>query len=105
MCIREDTYIQQHQFVHAEYTGRRGHPRKVIDSEFLHGALAPSRRLRLSQLAHDLGITTKTLVARLKDEDIFYKFSTISDQELDEIVYAYQQEKPQVSCSYLIGHL
>ncbi|KAE9390578.1 hypothetical protein BT96DRAFT_763763, partial [Gymnopus androsaceus JB14] len=57
------------------------------------------------QLAHQLGVHPQTVKARLRQNNIDYQFSTISDHELDILVRQFRQKKPDAGVQYLTGFL
>lgn len=64
----------------------------------------PTRRIKVAELAKRLKVHRKTLEARLRDHNIEYKFSTISNADLDQLVKNYLLEKPS-SIRYLTAYL
>ncbi|KAE9382610.1 hypothetical protein BT96DRAFT_778281, partial [Gymnopus androsaceus JB14] len=83
---RESSHINCVVPVHTQPNGKHGCPRKVINPTFLRTAFHPSRCIKLHQLAKQLKIHLQTLKARLHQNGIDHWFSTISDDELDNLV-------------------
>ncbi|KAF5334704.1 hypothetical protein D9758_017251 [Tetrapyrgos nigripes] len=86
-------------------TGKRGQPRKVIDPSYLCKAMNPKRRIPITVLAKALKVSTKTVTSSLKQNNINYKPSRISDRQLDDVVKTFQQKKPRSGEQYLTGYL
>ncbi|KAF5366542.1 hypothetical protein D9758_008964 [Tetrapyrgos nigripes] len=83
----------------------RGRPRKVIDPSYLHKAMALKHRVSVSELARALKVSRQTLTSYLKKHGIDYKFSNISNKQLDELVKDFQEKKPSSGIRYLTGFL
>jgi phage antirepressor YoqD-like protein len=86
-------------------TGKRGRPRKSIDPNFLRQAFEPNRRIKVTRLAKVLGMTRQTLTKRLKEENVFFKFSQLSNDDLDILVRTYRTVHPNQGERYLFGFL
>jgi predicted transcriptional regulator len=65
----------------------------------------PKRKLSVTQLANTLKMSRQTVASYLKEHQINYQFSDISNQQLDDIVMRFQQRKPASGAQYLTGHL
>ncbi|KAJ8580263.1 hypothetical protein M405DRAFT_720543, partial [Rhizopogon salebrosus TDB-379] len=52
-----------------------------------------------------MGIHQNTLRSYLQKNNISYRYNTISDANLDRIVQAFRQKKPDSGIRYLAGHL
>ncbi|KAJ7817656.1 hypothetical protein B0H13DRAFT_1551490, partial [Mycena leptocephala] len=57
------------------------------------------------KLARMLGVSRQTLIARMKENNVFYKFSQLSRATLDAFVKKFRAEKPDSGIRYLIGFL
>ncbi|KAJ6483265.1 hypothetical protein C8R45DRAFT_753847, partial [Mycena sanguinolenta] len=57
------------------------------------------------ELARILGISRHTLIARMKEHNVLYKFSQLSRADLDAFVKQFRAEKPDSGIRYLIGFL
>ncbi|KAJ7207542.1 hypothetical protein GGX14DRAFT_336649, partial [Mycena pura] len=57
------------------------------------------------ELARILGISRHTLIARMKENNVFYKFSSLSRASLDTFVKMFRAEKPDSGIRYLVGFL
>ncbi|KAF5350426.1 hypothetical protein D9758_012442 [Tetrapyrgos nigripes] len=86
-------------------TGKRGQPRKVINPSYLRKAMNPKRRIPITVLAKALKVSTKTVMSSLKQNNINYKPSRISDRQLDDVIKTFQQKKPRSGEQYLTGYL
>jgi hypothetical protein len=65
----------------------------------------PKHRISISQLANQLNIHRHTLRYYLKAHNVDHKFSAIPDEELDILVKAFRETKPDSGLRYLIGFL
>ncbi|KAG6835622.1 hypothetical protein H0H93_016422 [Arthromyces matolae] len=83
----------------------RGRPRKVINAQLLQEAMHPSRRISQAKLAKLLGIHRHTLRKRLHEEKIDYRFSDLSDHDLDQHVKEFRVQRPESGRRYLVGAL
>ena len=88
-----------------EQTGKRGRPRKIIDEVYLQEAMASGRHISQTRLAKALGLHRHSIRHNLNIYSIKRKFTTLSDIQLDSIVRAYKQAKPDSGMRYLIGFL
>lgn len=86
-------------------TGRRGRPRFVIDPSVLREAFGSHRKITKKGLAKVLGVGRHTLGKQLKLYGIHNKYSEMTDQELDETVSAFVQERPDSGESYCWAEL
>ena len=101
----ENLEVAYVQTVSAVRSGQRGRPTLHIDPALLQVALAPSHRISLTRLAEALGVHRHTLRNNLQINNITYGFSQISDADLDLLVGAYTQEKPESGIRYVTGFL
>lgn len=86
-------------------SGKRGRPRKVVDSVLLQNAFSPGRNIPVSKLAKKLNIDRRTLSAQMKKLNINREFTEITDEDLDGIIREYKQLRPTPGLSYIIGYL
>lgn len=87
-------------------SGKKGRPRKVPDKELLQEAFAPNRNINVTQLAQKIGIHRNTLSSYLQEYGITpRRYSTISDDALDDLIRKYRNAKPQSGVRYLRGRL
>lgn len=105
LYYRDESNVAYVQPVTVLRTGKRGRPRKVINSAFVMEAMSAKRRISVSKLAEIMGISRHTLTAHLKKHGVFYKFSALSDHDLDLLVKTFRQTKPDSGLRYLIGFL
>ncbi|KAF8189540.1 hypothetical protein K438DRAFT_1467236, partial [Mycena galopus ATCC 62051] len=56
-------------------------------------------------LANLMGVSRPTLNKHLKAHGVFYKFTNLSRAELDKLVKAFREAKPESGVRYLIGFL
>ncbi|KAJ7508215.1 hypothetical protein B0H11DRAFT_1629187, partial [Mycena galericulata] len=57
------------------------------------------------KLAKILGVSRHTLIVRMKENNVYSKFSTLSRDSLDTFVKKFRAEKPDSGIRYLIGFL
>jgi hypothetical protein len=86
-------------------SGKRGRPRKVINYAYLQEAMSPKRRITLSKLARLLGIHRHTLRTYLRHYGVDYKFTALSDDDLDTLVKVFRSANPESGMRYLVGFL
>lgn len=87
-----------------EHTGEGGRPRKLINEDVIRGAL--ERHIPLSQLAKTLGVTPKTLRARMNELGLKQEsYSSIADHELDKVISQFLVSHPRAGQRYVKGHL
>ena len=86
-------------------TGQRGQPRKVIDIAFLRNAASSSRRIPITELASVTHVHRNTLRAQLKQCGLDQRYSTISDNELDQLIGFFKLQKPDSGGHYAMGFL
>lgn len=102
----ERTTVQEVHPVQLQYEHRkRGRPRKVIDEDFLRDAMRADRHISQIRLAAALGIHRHSVHRNLNRYKIKRTFCALSDDQLDIIVRAYKQAKPDSGMRYLIGFL
>lgn len=102
---RESSHIKPQNPISSGRTGKRERPRKIIDPDFLTEALDPRRRVKIRQLARKLNVHPHTLRSRLREAGVDYKFSSISNNELNKIVIEFRQQYPEAGIRYLTGYL
>ncbi|OBZ77044.1 hypothetical protein A0H81_03755, partial [Grifola frondosa] len=88
-----------------EYTGRRGCPRKKIDQAFLKEIISPTWNISISRLAKVIGTHRHTVRRNLRSYGLKHTYLNISNDELDLIIKAYKQRKPDSGIRYLTGFL
>ncbi|KAK7027069.1 hypothetical protein R3P38DRAFT_2527204 [Favolaschia claudopus] len=87
-----------------QQTQRRGRPAKHIDPDYLKDATAPSRNIKLNDLAAALKVHRHTLRKRMRELGLKKGFDDIGDQDLDAITRKYKAKKPTSGLRYLRGH-
>jgi hypothetical protein len=85
--------------------GRRGRPRKVPSSAFLANSMSAEMGVRVGQLADTIGIHRNTLRNYLKDFQIDFQYSKISDLDLDTLIRDIRTTYPDYGIRYLTGTL
>ena len=88
-----------------ERSGRRGRPTKIIEPAWLADAVASHRKITLKRLSEALGIHRNTLRNCLKRNNLYQRFSDISDHDLDNLVQQFKKQKPTSGLRYLVGFL
>ena len=86
-------------------TGKRGRPRKVINSDFLQEAMSTQWQISLTRLANKLGIHRHTLCYYMHLYDVSNKFLALTDHDLDLLVKTFHATKPDSGIQYLVGFL
>lgn len=104
-CSRESGHITPIKPVTLSHNGRRGRPRKEINPTFLQEAFKSTRRIKVQELARKLKVHPQTLESRLQENNIDYKFSAITDIDLDQLVLEFRQHSPNAGIRYLTGYL
>ncbi|KAG2134987.1 hypothetical protein BD769DRAFT_1293898, partial [Suillus cothurnatus] len=79
------------QPITVEHTGRPGRPHKVPNVQLLHEFASPGCCLQQTKIAQVMGIHRNTLHSYLKQNNVSYKYSQISDADLDHAQYKVSQ--------------
>lgn len=103
--VRESSHSRPVNPVTSSRNGRRGRPRKDVDPAFLQEAFNPMRKIKVKEMARRLNLHPQTLKSRLREGGIDYKFSSITDAELDNLVQLYHQQNPNSGIRYVTGYL
>lgn len=77
----------------------------MIDPQTLHEAMSADRNISVAKLARLLDVSRPTLTSHLKQHNVDYKFSQLSDHDLDTLVKVYRHVKPGSGLRYLAGFL
>jgi len=86
--------------------GKPGCPRKTVNQAFLSEAFHPGQNISISRIAETLGMDQKTLRVEMKHNGITRApFSTISDDDLDNLVKQHKTEQPNAGIRYIYGSL
>ncbi|KAG1798265.1 uncharacterized protein HD556DRAFT_1220704, partial [Suillus plorans] len=96
----ETSNISVPQPITVAHTGKPGRPRKVPNVQLLHEFASPGRHLQQTKLAQVMGIHHNTLRSYLKQNNVSYKYSLISDADLDQ---AYKVSRPN-ALWHMDGH-
>lgn len=91
--------------MHTVQKGLRGRPEIIIDEAWLRDAASTQRKISYTTLAHVLGIHRNTLRKKLKSHNLLRDFSDIPDHDLDTLLRAYKQLKPNSGLRYVVGFL
>jgi hypothetical protein len=102
---RQDTTIIPPNAVTITRNSGHGRPSKAIDRTILEEAFAAGRRISQSKLAKIIGVHRSTVRRYLKVYDIQTGFSTIGDDELDQLVDRFRKKRPNSGTVYLAGRL
>jgi hypothetical protein len=78
---------------------------KDPDLQFLQEAMAPQQAIQLTTLASAMGIHRNSLRYYLNEYQVDYKFSELSDSDLDLLVKTFRETKPDSGVCYLVEFL
>ncbi|KAJ7443602.1 hypothetical protein B0H11DRAFT_2250518 [Mycena galericulata] len=87
-----------------EASGRRGRPKKNIDSQYLKEATTSNQNIKVGTLAKALGVHRHTLRKKMRELGIEKRFDDLDDDELDDITRQYKERKPTSGLRYLRDH-
>lgn len=88
------------------HTGQRGRPAVHIDPDVLREAMSTGRKITISALARTLGVHRHTIRKQLIAHHIPRPaYSDIPDEDLDELIQAYKEYKPNSGYRYVMGFL
>jgi hypothetical protein len=82
-----------------------GHPKKIIDLEFLANALSNSQQIKLRELADLLGVHRNTLRLYMKHHGVQRKYSELMNADLDVLIRELKKKHPDSGIQYIIGYL
>lgn len=82
-----------------------GHPRKVINEQWLADAVSPRVRLNISQIARTLHIHRETVRSYLDQYNIDTSYADVSDEVLDDILRQFKTDQPSAGFSLAQSHL
>ncbi|KAL0572531.1 hypothetical protein V5O48_009435 [Marasmius crinis-equi] len=102
---REQSHIHYSQPVQKIKTGLPGRPRLAINPNFLEEAMAPKLSMKVVDIAKSLGVSTNTVKSRLREAGINYKYTPLTDEDLDAITHEYRRTKVGSGIRYLVGHI
>ncbi|KAL0563200.1 hypothetical protein V5O48_018875 [Marasmius crinis-equi] len=102
---REQSHIHYSQPVQKFKTGQPGQPRLAIDPNFLEEAMAPKLSLKVVDVAKSLGVSTNTVKSRLREAGIKYKYTPLTNKDLDAITREYTRTKVRSGIRYLVSHI
>ncbi|KAL0565395.1 hypothetical protein V5O48_016624, partial [Marasmius crinis-equi] len=102
---REESGILYSQHVEKVKTGKKGRPKLAINEEFLKNAMDPKLSMKVGDVSKLLGIARNTVKSRLREAGIDYKYTSITDEELDAITREYRTTKIGSGIRYLVGHI
>lgn len=86
-------------------TGRPGRPRKSIDPKYLANALSSNRLISISRIARTLGISRDLVYKHMRTHNITRNYSAVTNAQLDVMLKAYRQYRPDSGRSYVAGFL
>jgi hypothetical protein len=86
-------------------TGKRGRPRKQLNTEFVAEAMASHCRISVTALARVMKVSRPTLINHMKDHGVYETFTCLSRSNLDALVKSFRNAKPDSGVRYLIGFL
>jgi hypothetical protein len=86
-------------------TGQRGRPRKEPSHAFIANSMSAKTGIQVGKLAKEMGLHRNTLRKYLKDLDIDFQYSQISDEDLDSLIRNIRAVHPDYGIRYLSGSL
>ena len=101
----EELHAVRPQLFQSVRNGLRGRPRKAINLQWLTNATHKSRRLSYRKISEAIGISRDTLRLYLKANDIYCRYSEISDPDLENLVRQFKLSRPNSGFHYLTGFL
>ncbi|KAK7434278.1 hypothetical protein VKT23_020279 [Stygiomarasmius scandens] len=102
---KDDSNVYMPQVTKNVYTGKKGRPRKEINVGLLQIVNAPNRVMQRRDFAESLGVSAKTIRRRLQENGLDFKYSQVTDEELDKIIWEYHEDHPSSGFNYVVGHL
>jgi len=102
---REQKNIAFPNMVEITRSGKPGRPKKAINKAFLDNAMSTSRRIHQTQIAVGVGVHRNTVRKYLKEYNINYQYSNISDDNLDAIVHEFRERNPQHGLRFLMSYI
>jgi hypothetical protein len=76
-----------------------------VDPAFLYEVRQPNRNISAARLARALKMHPKVLQRKLREIGLQRRFDTLSNEQLDEVVRQFKQEKPTSGLRYAMGYL
>ncbi|KAF5338124.1 hypothetical protein D9758_015377 [Tetrapyrgos nigripes] len=102
---QDDPRVDFLQPVTTVSTGKPGRPRKEINVDLLLLVNSPKRQMRRKAFAQSIGVSPRTLRDRLKENNLNFKYSELTDDALDDLVKNYRNMHPGSGINYVISHL
>ena len=87
------------------HTGLQGCPKKIINIDFLKEAVSNSWQITCTELACVLGIHRNTLWLYMKNHSVEWKYTHISNGDLDNLITEFKARRPESGIQYIIGFL
>lgn len=103
--LREANPAQKARVVYDGQRHRRGRPKKVFDNEILAEAFRPGRNITITAFAKAIGVHRNTLSNHLKAHGLQKRFHSLPNTDLDKLVKAFKEQRPNSGLSYLVGHI
>ncbi|KIK75798.1 hypothetical protein PAXRUDRAFT_171697 [Paxillus rubicundulus Ve08.2h10] len=85
--------------------GKLGHPRLLINADFVKEATSTHCNIRFTEIARILKVHCETLWLYRCCHGIEKIYSVISDWELDALMRSFKTHKPESGFQYLMGFL
>jgi len=105
LLFRDQNTIEYVDPITCIKTGKPGHPCKQVNASFLCEAISSKRRISQTEIAKILGIHRHVLRHNLLCHGVYYKWTQLSNRDLNILVKTYQSTKPDSGIQYLIGYL
>ena len=105
MYVRDDVEVEVPSPVIVIHTGHPGHPRKVVNLEYLQEATSTHCAIPITKLPNVLKIHRHTLEHEIERNGVTHQFAALSDCDLDRLVKVFKSTKPDSGICYLVGFL
>ena len=103
---RRSALLIKPEVITVTHTGQRGRPTVSINQEILQEAMSSKRKISISALARALGVHRHTVRKQLQVQNIPPpQYSPITDEELDAILRAWKELRPESGIRYASAFL
>ena len=103
---KDSSAIKYPDLTHTRGIGAPGRPKIEIDRAWLKDVLSRSHNISLERLSQTLLISEHTIWARIWEYGFESKrLNTVTDEDLNELLRDFKQNRPQSGRQYMIGHL
>jgi hypothetical protein len=80
-------------------------PSVTVDLGYLQEAISNTRQIKFTELAGVLGIHRNTLHLHMKHHSIEWKYSQLSNADLDDLMTEFKKWRPESGIHYIVGFL